>query len=302
MYLCEFDVFRVYIISVSSCPCIQVQETDTPGYVKLLQREGAQQTTRCIRRAVVNNVLLPDKLMNKFYGELERCKRKCQEVARACVDLDDEKKELRQIDDRIKLRRHGPAVQMDIQDIKMEVKFNADRQAATSQKFYSVDMVPAIEIPRGNGKCDYYVAKSTKGLSRPRNTWRQSFSLEEKNRLVTADKDNCCRKQVFRVLKVIRNREPGLAPLTSYHLKTALFRTMDQRTEQRKWKTDRLGRRLMDVIGQLEEDLDDKDMPHYYLPGVNLLQGIGDDTVEKMRNRLEHLMQSEQEMMKLLPQ
>ena len=93
----------------------------------------------------------------------------------------------------------------------MEVKFNADRQAATSQKFYSVDMVPAIEIPRGNGKSDYYVAKSIKGLSRPRNTWRQSFSLEEKKRLVTADDGNGCRKQVFRVLKVIRNREPGLA-------------------------------------------------------------------------------------------
>jgi len=64
--------------------------------------------------AVVGNVLLPDKLMNKFFGELERCKRQCQEEARARDDLDVRKRELLHIDDRIKLRRHGPAVQMDI--------------------------------------------------------------------------------------------------------------------------------------------------------------------------------------------
>ena len=50
--------------------------------------------------------------------------------------------------------------------------------------------------------------------------WRMSFSLEEKRKLYEND---ICLKKVFRILKVLRNAEVGLAQLTSYHLKTTLF-------------------------------------------------------------------------------
>ena len=244
-----------------------------------------------IRNAVEKDVLLPIKLAGQFHGVLQLCLRQCQREAQARFDRGEkswELEQLRHIDDRIKLSYHGPAVQMDVM-----------HWPNTSEKFYSVDMVPMIEIPRGNDESEYYVAKPIKRLTSHQDAWRKSFSLEEKRRLVTADKDNGCRKQVFRVLKVIRNREAGLMQLTSYHLKTALLRTMDQ---QSKWGTDFLGQRMMDVIGQLEKDLDNGDMRNYYLPEVNLLQGIGDDAVLNMHNRLKRMMQSEQEMMKLLRQ
>ena len=254
----------------------------------VLNRDKGQKND-FIRKISENDVLLPQTARDKFHGELQLCLRECQKDALERVSGAGKSWELEQlchIDDRIKLLYHGPAVQMDVMHWPNK-----------SEKFYSVDMVPTIEISRRNSESDYYVAKPIKGQSGPQDAWRQSFSLEEKKRLVAADKDNGCRKQVFRVLKVIRNREPGLAPLTSYHLKTALFRTMDQ---QSKWGTDCLGQRLMDVIGQLEKDLDNGDMPHYYLPEVNLLQGIGDYAVLNMHNRLKRMMQSEQEMMKLL--
>jgi len=74
-----------------------------------------------------------------------------------------------------------------------------DQAPATSSKlFYSVDMVPTIQI----GEEDYYVAKPIKAVSEPQIAWRRSFSLKEKERLLTLDEDNGCRKQLLRVLKV----------------------------------------------------------------------------------------------------
>jgi len=253
-----------------------------------------------MKKAVVDNLLTPDKLMNKFYGELERCKRQCQEEARARGDLDDQKNQLRHIGDRIKLRRHGPAVQMDVNDIKMDVmNFDADRQAVTSTKFYSVDMVPTIEIQRGNGK-DYYVAKPVKGFSGPELAWRRSFSLKEKERLVTADDGNLCHRKVYCTFKVIRNKNVELKKLTSYHLKTVLFRVMDQRSAPEDWKDERFGERLMDVLEQAKKELHSGVMPHYYIPECNLLDDFKDVTATKMGCRFTSLMNNEEKMLKLL--
>jgi len=242
-----------------------------------------------IRKAVdKNGLLLPVEFANQFHGELQRCLNQCQQEASGQQAT---RPELCHIKDRVKLRRHGPAVQMDVMQGPQQ-----------STKFYSVDMVPAIEIPRGNGKSDYYVAKPIKGSSSAgsENAWRKSFSLEEKNRLVTADDGNLCRKQIFRILKVIRNREAALTPLTSYHLKTVLFRKMDELSGSAHWKIECIGQRLMDVIGQMEKELGNKYMPHYYIPEFNLLETIPQQTVDDMRYRLKRLMNSKEAMMKLL--
>jgi len=260
--------------------------------VKLLlltQSDDAQQTNQFIRMAVGRNSLLSaDKLANRFMGTLQQCLKQCQEEA--CNDvgeLTDEQdawklEQLRHISDRIKLRRHGPAIQMDVTD--------------QSALFYSVDMVPTIQI----GEDDYYVAKPIKGASGPQIAWRRSFSLKEKERLLTLDEDNGCRKQVLRVLKVIRNREAGLARLTSYHLKTVLFRKTDELNDEAFWKGDRLGERLMNVLQQIEKELGSGVMPNYFLPEVNLLDGMKPVAIVNMHRRLKHLRHSERKMTKLL--
>ena len=178
-----------------------------------------------------------------------------------------------------------------------------------SEKFYSVDMVPMIEIPRGKDESEYYVAKpikrspgrrKAKRYSGPQDSWRESFALEEKKCLETADDGNGCRKQVFRVLKVLRYRDISLNPLSSYHLKTALLRTMDRRRSSEEWKIECLGQRLMDVMGQLKQEMDNGYMHPYYSPDVDLLQGFKDAAILNIHNRLKRLMQSENKMMKLL--
>jgi len=150
------------------------------------------------------------------------------------------------------------------------------------------------------GEGEYYVAKPIKGASGPQIAWRRSFSLKEKERLLTLDEDNGCRKQVLRVLKVIRNREAGLARLTSYHLKTVLFRKTDELNDEAFWKGDRLGERLMNVLQQIEKELGSGDMPNYFLPEVNLLDGMKPVAIVNMHRRLKHLRNSERKMTKLL--
>jgi len=228
-------------------------------------------------------MLSADKLANKFMGTLRQCLKQCQEdqASRDAIQHDQwTVEQLRHIDDRIKLRRHGPAIQMDV-------------CVESSKPFYSVDMVPTIQI----GDNCYYVAKPLSGAEI---AWRRSFSLREKERLSTLDDDNGCRKQVLRVLKVMRNREPGLARLTSYHLKTVLFRTTDELDDEDQWRVEHLGERLMDVLEQIEKELGGGVMPNYFLQGVNLLNGIRGIAVDNMRRRLKNLRFSERKMMKLV--
>ena len=283
--------------------CAKVEPTGKPGYVKLLlaQNSDAQETNQLIRMAVgkKNNLLSAEKLANRFMGELKRCLQQCQQDAcdqddGQMTDDDDDARwkleELRHIDDRIKLRRHGPAIQMDVSYLPL----------TAAKLFYSVDMVPTIQILGENGEDHYYVAKPIKGVSGPQTAWRRSFSMQEKDRLATLDHDQGCRKQVLRVLKVIRNREPGLRPLTSYHLKTVLFRKTDELRDSALWRSECLGQRLMDVIAQIEKELGNGVMSNYFLPEVNLLDGMKAKAVFNMRQRLKHLKNSERKMMKLL--
>ena len=226
----------------------QVEPIDgKPLFVKLFLDKDVENPL--IRKAVIGaNNLSAEKVAYGFMGEMSRCLQQCQEQARRDWGSVDE---LMEINDRTRLRQHGPAVQMDVMPKGRPAK----------KPFYSVDMVPTIQISGRNGEDEYYVPKPIKGEREI--AWRRSFSLKEKQYLATIDRwDNGCRKQVLRVLKVIRNREPGLAPLTSYHLKSVLFRKSDELSNR---KIDYLGKRLMDVIGQIIKESDREIMPHYFL-------------------------------------
>jgi len=280
--------------------------------LKLVQKTGVQETNQLVQKAVdTNNLLSAEELARKFMGELQKCLQQCQQEAhnRVAYSNDDDARwkleQLRHIDDRIKLRSHGPAIQMDVNYLW-----------PTPQKlFYSVDMVPTIQISNRSGEYEYYVAKPIKeapelanqsGLAwnhyflPTQNEWRRSFSLEEKRRLVNFDQDQGCRKQVLRVLKVLKNREPGLKLLTSYHFKTVLFRKADELRDPEQWSYKFLGQRLMDIITQIEEELSERVMPHYFLPGVNLLDGMSEIAIFNLRQRLINLKNRKQAMMTLL--
>ena len=353
---------------------IQAEEIeDTPGYVFLkLADEAAQKSYNELykgkkkKRKVKSKrsekeedhddgCISASQVAGKFFGQLDKCIKDCQNENLL-------NPELRQMFKEIKLRMHGPAVQMDVyieeeKKEKLQKAYNddddledtasnliqiGDQQTSDAQrpddarrlnrsssevyrrtdsnpklqlhhsisdsgpiisqerkmvKFYSVDMVPVYEMTNG----DMYVAKPVKNDEKLKLAWRISFSLQEKDLLSNMDKDNGCRKQVLRILKVIRNREPGLALLTSYHLKTILLRMIKEKEEKLNWwKMDNIGLCLMECIKELIIELGDKKIPNYFMKEINLLEGMKDITMEGIRNRLKHMRNSRSLMDKIL--
>lgn len=114
------------------------------------------------------------------------------------------------------VRQHGPAVQIDIIEIK-------------SGKLLAVDLVLSCHF----GNQNYYVVKPFKipkgtksNLGDVHLLLRQSFSVEEKSLLKNMDnKDSGCRHELLRIVKtIVRNDSSLKGKITSYHLKTAFLR------------------------------------------------------------------------------
>lgn len=167
----------------------------------------------------------------------------------------------------VKLRRHGPAIQLDVHPDSGVLLWGP--------RLFSVDIVPTYSVGG-----ELYVSKPIKGECMPNDmTWRISYSLEEKSKL------HGSYKNVLRVLKVLRNRESGLAKLTSYHLKTAVFYHMVYRYED----SDTIGKRLLAVLGILEHYLGSGNFPHYFIPEINLLSSISNSTRSNIQQRIKRL-------------
>ena len=205
-----------------------------------------------------NREILPDKFISTFVGTLQTTINKLG------------------YKEQIKLRNHGPAVQMDV-TIKPHGK-------------YSVDMVPSFKVGG-----DSFVAKPIKHPkeSGPRIQWRKSFAKEESDFFRGLSKDNCCQKKVIRLLKVIRSREPTLKRLTSYHFKTTMMQLHEQNNSVEHWKEKKLVHRLRDMLEKLESHLKDGWMSHPFIDEVNLVNCIRSSTLGNMGNRLNRIRCSE---------
>ena len=194
--------------------------------------------------------------------------------------------DLRINDYEIKLRRHGPATQMDIYNLR------------TSKLWYSVDVVPAYEI-RGQ---EIYVAKPYKEVEDENEvytTWRRSFSLEEKAIMKSLDQGNKCRKMCIRMLKVIRERESTLRKLPSYFIKTTVL-NMVKRETWKSWDHSQIGRRFVEILSNLKGYLESGNLPHRFLPRMNIMCDFDEPTRYNMASRIEKWLKSEKEMRKLL--
>lgn len=189
------------------------------------------------------------------------------------------------------LRKHGPAIQMDVYEGK-------------DQFFYSVDIVPTVTV-----QGELYVAKQLKTVQSYKMdlTWRKTFSLSEKDLLSNIDLNNGCRKRVLRIVKAIRNAEPSLHKVTSYILKNVVLRVHDKlepRTlrpgKTDPWNVANIGSRLMDVIRQLKEEFNAGIVPCYFDHRINLIEDFKPITISNIRNRFRHLLNSYKQMKDVL--
>ncbi|XP_057302143.1 cyclic GMP-AMP synthase-like [Hydractinia symbiolongicarpus] len=229
------------------------------GYVYIHNKTGLSSLSKFADKN--NNQLLPKRFLEKFYS---------------VVDKFIDKHKYRGI---MKLRNHGPAVQMDVMH-------------KDGRLWYSVDMVPAVET-----RCSHdvlrYVAKP---LDDDEATWRQSFSKEEKKFLQNLDKNNSCHRQVLRILKTLCKRDSTLMTLNSYLLKTVLFHSVQHL--ELSWRSSDVEKRVFSMLGIIENYITKKRLPHFYLPTVNLIHDFEPQQVRCICNRLKNLRTKEKKFMK----
>ena len=261
----EFDVMMIASVSHNH---VKVEPTKHAGYFHLRAITDNKENvpvSKFKKMLTEKSLVSPNKAAGAFYGNVNRYVSKTEDVRK-----------------KIKMKRHGPAAQLEVYKQGFEDK----------EPWYFVDVVTAFEVMNGDSR-SIYVAKSKKGDDM---SWRISYSIEEKEKLISIDGDNGCRKQVLRILKALLNREAGLQKLTSYHMKTALLHEVDT---VESWKPQELVPRLIGVLRRLYLMTKEETFPHYHDPNINLLDEIPNPrTITNIRDRFRRLLRSKERFMR----
>ena len=265
------DEVDVMVVLKTTRKEVTAEDTGIPGYVRLKAAMGSNLGKYASPEGYIN----PERLRNGWF---------CSLVVQAVNAFNTNSP---YSDVYLKVRYHGPAVQLDIY------------KRGTGEMLLSADLVPCFQI----GPDDYFVAKPYTGrraVPHPELLWRQSFSVKEKEILQHMDTDRGCRHELLRIVKTIRTRErTSLGALESYHLKTAFMHYIKGKPYN--WADQNsLGEHFIGFLGELQTYLEKRNLPHYWLRGVNLLEDINSVVVEKMAYRLKRMLDSEVEMNKVL--
>ena len=241
-------------------PEVMKKETHIPGYVRL----KATMDSKLRKYVSPEGYIIPERLRNGwFYSLVVQAVRNFKERSPGS-DFD------------LIVRAHGPAVQLDV--------FNK----GVWEKLLSADLVPCFQIGSND---DYFVPKQYTGYEL---LWRQSFSLQEKQLLKYMDKDDHgCRHELLRIVKTIVNRErTSLGRLRPYHLKTAFMHYIKEKPSN--WDGgNSLGEHFVGFLAALQAFLEKGNLPHFWLPSVNLLDDINQVVVGQMAYRLKRILNSE---------
>ena len=266
------DEVDVMVVLKTTRSEIELVESGVPGYVhvRLMARGDSVFRTYAGPEGYIN----PERLRNGWFYSL---------VSRAVNDFN--ARPPRSSEVRLVVRSHGPAVQLDI------------FRKGTNEKFLAADLVPCFQV--GDS---YYVAKPYTGkrpVSSPQLLWRQSFSLKEKQILEFMDTDRGCRHELLRIVKTMVKKQPTSLPLESYYLKTAFMHYIKEGGQN--WVSgDALGKHFVGFLKSLQSYLERRNLPHFWLPSVNLLEDFDHVVSTNMAYRLKAILNSEAEMNKVL--
>ena len=129
--------------------------------------------------------------------------------------------------------------------------------------------------------------------------WCRSFAGEECEYFSDIDKDNGCRKQACRVLKHIRNKDPQLKWLLSYHVKSVLMLCIKE-NPYLSWEHGELGERVIQLLLRLEICFKERYLKHPYLEEYNVLEHIKEKRLDIIQKRLHKIVTSETELLKII--
>lgn len=112
--------------------------------------------------------------------------------------------------------------------------------------------------------------------------WRYSFNNAEKVLILDCDQDvaNSCRRPVLRVLKGLRI-DYNWQCIRSYHLKTIMLHEFESH-HPRQWSNENFLLCFKKSLERLQVFLQNKNCPHYFLPGINLFNNFSDEACRQM--------------------
>ena len=123
-------------------------------------------------------------------------------------------------------------------------------------------------------------------------SWRYSFNNAEKTLLLDSEPPvaNNCRRPVLRILKGLR-KDYNWHCIRSYHLKTIMLHEFESHhpsnwTENNTWLC------LQKALERLRVFLQNRECPHYFLPGANQFANFSEEAFSKITRDIDAILQN----------
>ncbi|XP_038073697.1 cyclic GMP-AMP synthase-like [Patiria miniata] len=171
-------------------------------------------------------------------------------------------------------------------------------------KILSIELIPGIAIGRkSSGDRRLFVAKDFNLATDPccDLLWTIVTYENERTLLSKVNKaDDGCRLRALKILKALRCKDETLAQLTTYQMKHALLHLCDEQVDQTHWQRRKLEQCFVEILRKLAEFVAQKELPHFFVEKVNLMEGIPERTLAKLESRFKVLSRREKELGRLL--
>ena len=265
--------FEVMVVLKTGDEDVTVEEVVPKLYsnIKLVTGEA---DTRLVRFTDTHDYLRPDKMQNWL-----------DKLAQAWIES------TKRFPDGARVRAHknGSAVEMIIRDTNRGGSVTAQ-------------LIPCVKVEDDSGVIHYFVpcafqecTKFELGSNTGRSVlWRRTFSLREREVLSTLDRSsNACRTECLKILKFFFSSDRKLRVFHFYSLKTAF---LHYRNLSEDWRSDQLGERFLGALRYVQECVKRKDLPHYFVPRVNLLKGLSGSSLNGIETRLQQVLTDEKQL------
>lgn len=148
---------------------------------------------------------------------------------------------------------------------------------------------PSREVVQRIVQEGHHVVPKPSPGGNPETEWRISFSKAE---LTLSKNMTQTQKNSYKFLKVIAAEEfsnPKI--LCSYHLKTTLLWALE-RLPSDYWSDSKIGERVLGLLDDLLGYLASRKLPNYFIPEMNLLEGLSEEDCQKARDQVDRVRQN----------
>ncbi|KAK2156637.1 hypothetical protein LSH36_208g02057 [Paralvinella palmiformis] len=135
------------------------------------------------------------------------------------------------------------------------------------------NLIPAIRL--GN------VLVTPDSSAARQNVWQESFFEKEMQKLYKLNPKRCCHLRCIQIMKAVAcDHQTEFGFLNPYIYKTVVLQMLDDDPNECQWLHDDLPARFTAVLKMLVFYLMGRNAPHYFLPDLNLLEGVSAESCD----------------------